>query len=115
MTIDLITKEELNELLKIQKSHPILTYEAKGYDTFDKSKITKEDNVAFSRVWEILAKTVAGFSSFQNFTISERTAKLRIRFQYDYSATSNDRPFTGVGYINVNDLHYGFTNDKLKE
>jgi hypothetical protein len=112
MTIELITKEELNELLEIQKNHPILTYEARGYDTFDKTKMTDEDKVAFKRVDNILEKTVVGYNEFQNFT--NKTDKLRIRLQYNYSADEEGAySFKGVGYVNVTDLHYGFAEDKI--
>lgn len=102
MTITLITPDEHAELLNIQKSHQILTYQNKGFDTFDKSKMTDSDKAAFAKVSDILKKSIVRFREFQNFKITS-SGELSIRFQYGY-----DERFTGVGYILLDELLNGF-------
>ena len=110
MTIDLISEVTHARLLEIQKEHPKLTFQNKGYEYIDKSKFSKEDEKAFDEVSLILKDSVKGFSEFNNFIISNQ-GDILVRFQYNYSADSdspNDPYFMGVGYINVGELLNGF-------
>lgn len=111
MRIELITEEVYNTLLQIQKDHPILTFQNKGYEGIDKNKFTEADQKAFDKVTEVLRKHITGFTEFNNF---RRTpdGELQIRLQYNWEA-DNERPdslgyFTGVGYILVDELLNGF-------
>lgn len=110
MRIELITPEEHAELIRIQAEYPNLTYQSKGYDTPDKSKWSNEDHNAYESVTEILKKSIMGFSSFTNFTIRKNGNKA-IRLQYNYGAEDNTRPFTGVGYLLIDELLKDFTNE----
>lgn len=107
MTINLITEEEYNLLLEIQKEHPILTFQNQGYQYIDKSKFTEEDTNAFNKVTEILKNAIVGFSEFNNFRTT-KIGELEIRFQYNWSADSPGVSFTGVGYLLVDELLNGF-------
>lgn len=109
MTIRLISDQQYNELLEIQKKHPILTYQNKGYDTFDKSKMTEEDREAFKKVSEVLSKHIDRFEKFQNFKI-RKNGEIVLRFQYGW-----DERFTGVGYLELKELHKGFNNQQETE
>lgn len=117
MTITFITDKEYKTLLSIQKKHPILTYQNKDYDNFDRSKMNEQDKEAFEKVTDILKKSIMGFSRFQNFKLSKE-GELRVRFQYDYDWTiDDDSPnrlsFIGVGYLYVDELKNGFrTNER---
>jgi hypothetical protein len=114
MRIKLITPEEHAELIRIQAEHPNLTYQAKGYDTPDRSKWSEEYFVAHKNVSDILSKSVVGFHSFTNFTV-RKCGGMGIRFQYNYGAEYNTMPFTGVGYLLIDELLNGFTNDELSD
>ena len=107
MKIELITKEQHDEILAIQNSHAILTYDNKDYDCFDKSKMTDDDIVAFKKIEDILKKHIKGFSSFQNFKPFNEKGDLRLRFQYNYEYDGG-LPFIGVGYITLRELMNGF-------
>jgi hypothetical protein len=107
MRIELITQEEHKFLLDTQKNFPNLTYQNTGYDYPDKSLWTEEDKQAFDKVVEILRRSVLGFSSFNHFKIS-KSGRIKIRLQYDWSAHDGGLPFTGVGYILVDELFKGF-------
>jgi len=107
MEIELISKEQHKTILNIQKNHDILTYQNKGYDSFDKSKMTDEDKEAFKEVETILGKHIKGFSSFQNLRHSKKTNEIELRFQYNYNHNGG-LTFIGVGYILLNELLNGF-------
>jgi hypothetical protein len=107
MKIELISSEQFDVLSNIQQKHSILTYQNKGYDGFDKSKMTDADKLAFKEVSEILSKHIKGFSSFQNFRLSKKTNEIELRFQYNYSYDGGLH-FTGVGYITLRELKNGF-------
>ena len=114
MKIELISKEDYNLLLEIQKNHPILTFQNKGYECIDKSKFTDDDKIAFDKVTKILRKSILGLCEFNNYCHSEHN-ELRLRFQYNYNADWNSKVdkghnilFTGVGYILVDELLNGF-------
>lgn len=114
MTIELITKEDYDTLIKIQKEYPILTFQNEGYQYIDKSKFTKKDQHAFSAATEILKENILGFTEFNNFQISNRTGKIKIRFQYIWDADDDEnakRGFIGVGYILLDELYKGFKKE----
>lgn len=118
MTIFLITKEEYETLKRIQEKYPILTFEQKEPFTYiDKSKFTEDDKIAFGIVTDILKKAIVGFKRFDNFDFRKKEKKLKIRFQFDWSLNTdvngnivrdNGQPFTGVGYLFLDELLYGF-------
>ena len=115
MTIETINQVQMDKILKIQKEHPLLTYQAKGYDTPDRTKWSENDAAKFKNVEEILKDHIKGFSSLQNFTIT-RKGEIGLRLQYDYQAdlTSEERSktrlgsFKGIGYITLRELMNGF-------
>lgn len=110
MTITLISKEQLDRLIEIQKTYPNLTYNNKGYDYLNLSRLTPEELQHFKEAEEIIKTSIKGFSKFNHFKPSKTKPELpMIRFQYDYTADQvGERPFTGVGYLFVHELHYGF-------
>lgn len=110
MKIKLITKEEYQTLLKIQKENNILTFQNDGYQYIDKSKFTDNDQKAFDKITEILKKSITGFQEFNNFKFYT-DGRLMLRFQYNYSADDNTRYFIGVGYLSTDELLNGF-NEK---
>jgi len=108
MTITLISEQDYELLLNIQKERPILTFKNVGYEYLDKDRFDEDDKIAFDQVTSILKNCVKGFQEFNNFTPDSK-GELRVRFQYDWSADgSNSLPFTGVGYLYLDELHKGF-------
>lgn len=101
-----MTEEVHKKLLSIFVNHPNLTYQNKGYDTLNISKLPIEDKKAFEEAEEILRKHITGFSRFNHFTISKKEEVPMVRFQYDYSADKkgNEVSFTGVGYVEIRDF-----------
>jgi hypothetical protein len=112
MTIELISKEQHEFLKKIQKEHPFLTFQNKGYQYIDKTKFTDEDKKAFDKVTTLLKKHITGFYEFNNFVISNKTKEINIRFQYNWTSDDEDAKisFVGVGYITIDELMNGFND-----
>ena len=112
MTITLISKEQLDRLLEIQKTYPNLTYDNKGYDNLNLSLLTPEELKHFKEAEEIIKTSIKGFREFNHFKPSKSKPELpMIRFQYNWTADHpGELPFTGVGYLFVHELHYGFDN-----
>ena len=111
MTIELIGLDTYNKLVGIQKEYPSLTYQNKGYDYLDKSKLSEKELELFYEVSMILKKHIKGFSVFNNFTVTN-TGIVKIRFQYDWNADEpTGVPFTGVGYLELETLLKGFNNE----
>jgi hypothetical protein len=108
MKIELLSIEEHDVILNIQKEHSLLTYQQKGYDEFDKSKMTIKDKEAFNQVETILKNHIKGFSRFQNFCIKKD--EIVIRFQYNYGYDGGHH-FIGVGYVFLNELLNGFDSE----
>lgn len=108
MRIKFISKEEHAELLSIFNSYPALTLQNKGYEYINKSKLTEEEKSKLDRVTEILNKSIIGFREFSNFKLSNSANEIEIRLQYNYGAEDNSMPFTGVGYILLDELLNGF-------
>lgn len=118
MTINLITKEEYDTLLRIQQDRPILTFQNNGYEYINKSKFSESDTKAFEEVTSILKKCIVGFHRFDNFRHrSSDNNKLTVRFQYNWTADdeTNPRPYEGVGYLLVEELLNGFKEIKKEE
>ena len=115
MTITLITPEEHAWLLFVQKEFPALTFENNGYQYIDKSKFTEEEKQKFNEVEAFLKKSIKGFHEFNNFKI-RKNGQVVVRFQYSWTADEENprTSFTGVGYIEVDELLNGF-NKKDKD
>lgn len=108
MKINLITPEEYAMLLEAYANHPILTLQNKGYETPDKSKMTEADLAKHNEISTVLKKAIVGFSSFTNFRLNKND-EIEIRLQYNYNYEPNSGiPFTGVGYILLDELLNGF-------
>lgn len=112
MTITLITQENYETLLELQKRNPVFTFQNKGYEYIDKSKFTNEDKWALATINFILKHSIKGFSVFNNFLYSKDN-ELKIRFQYNWSADSEGISFIGVGYLFVDELLNGFREKEV--
>lgn len=86
------------ELIKIQKEYPNLTYQNKGYDYIKKYKLTKEELEVFKRVEVLLKDKIERFVEFNNFKIRDN-GDIVIRIQYKWY-----RGFIGVGYFHIEDF-----------
>ena len=111
MTIKLIDEPTYDRLIAIYTMHPNLTYQNKGYDYPNKGKWSPEDLAAHKEVGNILEEHIIGFREFNHFNHA-KDGTPRIRLQYDWTAddNSNPIPFTGVGYIEIDELFTGFKN-----
>ena len=107
MTIETISQEESNRVIELKEQFPLLVYEARGYDTPDKSEWTQENHDAFKEIEDLLREHIVGFSSFQNLMFDKK-GQLNFRLQYNYGAEDNSMSFTGVGYITLRELTNGF-------
>ena len=67
MTIYLLTQQEYDTLLEIQKKFPVLTFKNTGYQYIDRSKFTEEEKQADLQVTEILKAHIKDFCRFDNF------------------------------------------------
>lgn len=110
MRIELITPEQHKFLHDTFTNFPALTLQNKGYEYIRTEELPDEEKQKLKEVSEILRKSVAGFSSFSNFRL-DKNGQIEIRLQYNYNYGTNDRPFTGVGYILLDELLNGFSND----
>jgi len=111
MQIELISKEEFDIILDIQKKHPILTFQNEGYQYVKKSKFTENDQKAYDTVSKILSKHISGYSEFNNFRLSKKTNELQLRVQYNYGYDGEGTHFIGVGYILLDELLNGFRKE----
>jgi hypothetical protein len=103
-----------NKLLGIAYTYPKLTYNNKGYDSLNLDTLTEEERTKFNEVQEVLRNSIKGFSKFNHFRITPKTQKWIIRFQYDWSADiPNQNPFTGVGYLELEELYKGFKENQV--
>jgi len=109
MKINLLSNDNFSKLLEIYKNNPNLSLQNKGYEGLNKNNFTDIEKDSFNKVETILKEAVCGFSSFQNFRVNKDN-EIQLRFQYDW--TAHDRslgiPFTGVGYILLDELLNGF-------
>lgn len=110
MTIELISKEEYNRLLEIQKEYPSLTFNNDGYEYINKEKLTEADKKALEEVTQILDKSIVGFREFNNFQLKNN--KIKVRFQFEWTADEEEPRirFIGVGYLHLEELLNGFNN-----
>ena len=115
MKIELITQHQYDMLKDLQESHPILTFQNDGYEYINKSKFDEQDEMAFYAIQNLLRRHIVGFYEFNNFCHSKRTGKLLLRFQYNYGAEDNTLHFTGVGYLELDELLNGFTVESLNK
>jgi hypothetical protein len=110
MTIELLSTDEYDTLLRIQKDRPKLTFQNVGYQYIDRSTFSEEDKKADEEVQTILSKHIKDFRKFDNFRVREFSEELVIRFQYHWSAV-----FAGVGYITLRELLNGFDGNQIEE
>lgn len=110
MTITLITQEEYDKLISIQKEFPALTFQNNGYEYLNMSNLTEIELEKFKEAEDILKKAILGFSKFNHFKYSKKNGELQVRFQYNWTADEERRStsFTGVGYLEVEELFKGF-------
>lgn len=107
MKINQITNDEYNELNRLYVEFPALSLQNDGYQYINFEALNDVEKEAHARVAEILSKAVHGFSEFSNFR-HDLEGKPEIRLQYNYNYDNNYPPFTGVGYILIDELFYGF-------
>lgn len=113
MTIELLTQEEYDKLLEIQKNYPKLTFQNKGFEYINKPELSEDDKVVYAKVGDMLSRHIKGFVQFNNFRIgTDRISQkehLCVRFQYQWDADAEIRtyPFTGVGYLTFEELLNG--------
>lgn len=108
MKINLISVEDYKILEALQKQFKKLTFQNEGFEGLDRSKFTPEEKEADAQINAILKKSIHGFSRFQNFKLQPKTQEVRLRFQYNYNYDGDGLPFTGVGYIFLDELKNGF-------
>lgn len=111
MTINLITEEQHEELLHIQESYDVLNLQNVGYEYIPK-KVLIDFKEQVDKVESILKEAVVGFARFNNFRLS-KDGKKQVRFQYNWGADDDTRPFIGVGYLLIDELLYGFNKEAL--
>lgn len=113
MQITLITQEVYDNLLDIQKNFPKLTFQKEGFEYINKRELSEEENSKFLEVENILKNIVLGFSKFNNFKI-RKSGEVCVRFQYNWTADSDKQelPFTGVGYLLLDELLNGFRESR---
>lgn len=117
MILTTLEKSDYDILLNIQKEFPNLTFEHEPYQEWIPQHFTEEDKNALNEVKLIMKKAITGFSKFTNFYYN-KSGILCIRFYYDWSFEWNndeqkiiirkDNPFTGVGYLCLDELLNGF-------
>ena len=114
MTINLITPEQYEFLKDMQEKYSSLTFQNVGYQYIDLRKLSEDDKQALKQIGTILRKAIVGFREFNNFCHNENN-ELRVRFQYNYNADIENRgvPFTGVGYLYLDELLNGFRQKEL--
>lgn len=100
MTIILLSKQDYNDLKKIQKEYPKLTFQNNGYEYI--KNLSEEELKKVEEVNVILKRAILRFSEFNNFRLTS-DGRIQLRFQYGY-----DNSFTGVGYILLEELYKGF-------
>jgi hypothetical protein len=110
MTITLITQDVYNQVLDIYNKYPKLTYQNKDYDTLNLKTLTEEETIKFKEVEEVLRQSIKGFVKFNHFKIRPKSQTLVVRFQYNWTADEDKPsiPFTGVGYLELDELLNGF-------
>ena len=117
MILTTLEKEDYNKLVEIQKEFPNLTFNHEPYQQWIPKHFTEEDKNALNEVKLIMKKAITGLSKFTNFYYN-KSGILCVRFYYDWSYEWNndeekiiirkDNPFTGVGYLCLDELLNGF-------
>lgn len=107
MKIELIMQEDYDILIDIYKNFLELFLQNKGYEGIDRSQLSFEAIEKDKIVNDVLRKSICGFSSFQNFR-KDKKGNAQIRLQYNYNYDGKGLPFTGVGYILIDELLNGF-------
>lgn len=107
MRITLINEEKYEKLKSIYSNHPNLSLQNVGYQYIKKEHLTDEDRLVLKEVTDILREAIVGFSEFNNFKLNKK-GEVQIRVQYNYGAEDDSMPFTGVGYLLLDELYYGF-------
>ena len=111
--LQLLSQEDYDVIREFQKTNPVLTYNAKGFDTIPHNLLRDSDHSAIGVIGRILEKTIGGFSKFQNFRITKDDI-LQLRCRYNWTYGTDDLPFIGVGYFALEDLKTGnFENSFL--
>lgn len=111
MKIELITADQHATLQSIYESTPALFLQNKGFEGINKDALRECDKEKLNEVNTILKSSITGFRCFQNFRLT-KSKDIQIRFQYNYGAEDNTTPFTGVGYILLDELLNGFESVK---
>jgi hypothetical protein len=118
MILNTITKEEHQIIVNVYENYPKLTFQNVGYQYIDKSKLNELELLGIKHVEAIMHKAIKGFRRFDNFKI-RKSGEVVIRFQFDWSwSRVNDQiirtsiPFTGVGYIGIDELLNGFISNE---
>jgi len=119
MILTTIEQNKYDILVDIQKNFPALTFQHVGYDYIDKSKLTEADKQAWKEVETLLRKAIKGFDCFKNFCHTKKGI-LQIRFDYGWGwelengiAVHRGISFTGVGYLELQELLNGFNENKV--
>ena len=111
--LQLLSQEDYDVIREFQKTNPVLTYNAKGFDTIPNKLLQDSDRSAISVIIRILKKTIGGFREFQNFRLT-KDGILQLRCRYNWTYGTDDLPFIGVGYFALEDLKTGnFENSFL--
>jgi len=122
MILTTIEQKDYDIILAIQKNFPNLTFQHEPYQEWIPAHFTEEDKNALNEVKSIIKKSITGFRNFTNFYYNKKGI-LNIRFYYDWSYGWNNDidkivvrqsiPFTGVGYLELQELLNGFNEDKI--
>lgn len=122
MILTTLELEDYNKLVEIQKEFPHLTFNHEPYQEWIPAHFTDSDKKALEQVKELVKKAIYGFKNFTNFFYNKKGV-LCVRFYYDWSFTwnndeekipiRNSLPFTGVGYLELQELLNGFNENKI--
>lgn len=94
-----ITTEEKDRIVELSTNKELIV-DTRGYAyTYMDRALQEKNKDIINEISIILKDCIEGFVKFNNFTVDRR-----LRFQYQWSAG-----FTGVGYINIDELKEGFT------
>jgi hypothetical protein len=107
MRINLISQKEYLKIQDIYKMFPNLTLQNVGYEKINKEVLSPTTKLVLQEVETILSKSIVGFINFSNFKITSE-GFLLLRFKYNYNYDGRGIPFTGVGYILLEELLKGF-------
>lgn len=122
MLLTTLEQTEYDILVAIQKDFPVLTFQHEPYQEWIPRHFTEEDKKALADIKSIMKKSIKGFTKFTNFYFNKK-GELMVRFYYDWSwcwDTAENKipvqkgiPFTGVGYLEFQELLKGFNEKKV--